>query len=537
MDTPAYSSSRYDILQDGNIEATSADSSRNNILSTQEPLESAKGRSKLLPIALSSNASLLSQANGPSPIEQEGTERGHQPLTTVVESTDRVQLRRGATTNARKQFERTKSSTSLQGHTTTGGIGKRTLERSTSTSSFVASGLLRGNKARSHSKIGSSFGLKKDHISNEDHDQLREGAVPAIPSPSIDTEPWVDEEGLQLVVDVFRILSRAFGLLSINKFSEAAAEFETLPFEHLQSGWVQCQLGKCKSGLIDYISSVKYFARARELEPSLHNDMEIYSTSLWHLHEETMLSTLAKDLKDSNHRSPQAWVALGNAYSLKHDTDQALKCFQRAAQLNDRFAYAHALSGHEYTDLEEYDKAQSEFRMAMSIEPRNYSAWFGMGLIYDKMGKHDLALIHFREAHKINPSSSVSLYRVGVTQEKMSRITEALRSFEEAITLEPTNVAARFNKAKIQTDMGQYKEALEELEVIMQLSSNEPQVFVLYGKVLLKMGDKEQALKYLTWALNLDKKSSHTIRDMIEKVDQSTDNEEERYEVKVDTDL
>ncbi|KAF9165324.1 anaphase-promoting complex subunit cdc27 [Mortierella sp. AD010] len=468
---------------------------------------------------------------------QEGTERAHQSLATPVESTDRVQLRRGTTTNARKQFERTKSSTSLQGLTATGGIGKRTLERSTSASSFATSGLLRGTKGRSHSKIGASFGLKKDLISNESDDQFREIVAPAMSTPSIDPEPWVDDEGLQLLVDVFRILSRALGLFSINKFSEAAAEFETLPFEHLQSGWVQCQLGKCKSGLVDYISSAKYFERARELEPSLHNDMEIYSTSLWHLNKESMLSTLAKELKDSNHRSPQAWVALGNAYSLKHDTDQALKCFQRAAQLNDRFAYAHTLSGHEYTDLEEYDKAQSEFRIAMSIEPRNYAAWFGMGLIYDKMGKYDLALIHYKEAHNINPSSSVSLYRVGMTQEKMSRITEALRSFEEAITIEPTNVAARYNKAKIQTDMGQYKEALEELEAITRLSSDEPQVFVLYGKVLLKMGDKEQALKYLTWALNLDKKSSHTIRDIIEKVDQSTDDEEERYEVKVDSEM
>ncbi|KAF9207063.1 anaphase-promoting complex subunit cdc27 [Haplosporangium sp. Z 27] len=381
-------------------------------------------------------------------------------------------------------------------------------------------------------------GVEQGHIRKlEDHDQLQHGATTSTVLPSTDTEPWVEEEGLQIIIDIFRILSRAIGLLSLNKFSESVAEFESLPFEHLQSGWVQCQLGKCKFGMVDYISAVKYFERARELEPNLHKDMEIYSTTLWHLQKETMLSTLAKELKDSNHHSPQAWVALGNAYSLKRDHDQALKCFRRAVQLNDRFAYAHALSGHEYTDLEEYDKAQTEFRIAMSIEPRNYHAWFGMGLIYDKMGKHDLALIHYKEAHKINPSSSVSLYRVGTSQEKMSRITEALRTFEEAITLEPTNVAARFSKAKIQADMGQYKEALKELEVIIQYSPNEPKVFVLQGKVLSKMGNKEQALKYLTWALNLDRKSSHTIRDIIEKVDQNIDNEEERYEVKVDVDL
>ena len=88
-----------------------------------------------------------------------------------------------------------------------------------------------------------------------------------------------------------------------------------------------------------------------------------------------VLSTLAKELKDANHLSPQAWLALGNAYSLKHESEQALKCFQRAIQLNDRFAYAHTLAGLEYIELEEYDKAQTEFRAGMSIDPRHYHAW------------------------------------------------------------------------------------------------------------------------------------------------------------------
>ncbi|KAF9111215.1 anaphase-promoting complex subunit cdc27 [Mortierella sp. AM989] len=470
-------------------------------------------------------------------MDQDGNEKASQPLTAPTESTDRVQLRRGAATNARKQFERTKSSTSLQGLTTSGGIGKRALERSTSASSFAASGLLRGNKGRGHSKIGASLGLKKDLISNDDHDLLQEGVAPTIPSPSTDAELWANEEGLRIVIDVLRILSRAFGLLSLSKFSEAAVEFESLPYEHLQSGWVQCQLGKCRVEMVNFEMAENHFRRARELDPSLHRDMEMYSTCLWHLKKETMLSTLAKELKDSNHNSPQAWVALGNAYNLRRDSDQALKCFQRAVQLNDRFAYAHTLAGHEYTDLEEYDKAQAEFRMAMSIDPRHYFAWFGMGVIYDKMGKNDLALIHFREAHRLNPSSSVVLYRVGTSQEKMSRTTEALRTYEEAIVLDPSNVVARFAKAKVQVNMGQLEEALKELDGILLISPNEANVFLLQGKVFQKMGNKELALKHFTWALTVDSKSSHTIRALIEKVDQSTDNVGERYEVKVDTDL
>ena len=40
--------------------------------------------------------------------------------------------------------------------------------------------------------------------------------------------------------------------------------------------------------------------------------------------------------------------AMGNCYSLQKDHETALKNFQRAVQLNPRFAYAHTLCGHEY---------------------------------------------------------------------------------------------------------------------------------------------------------------------------------------------
>lgn len=42
---------------------------------------------------------------------------------------------------------------------------------------------------------------------------------------------------------------------------------------------------------------------------------------------------------------------MGNCYSLQKDHETALKNFQRAVQLNPRFAYAHTLCGHEYALL------------------------------------------------------------------------------------------------------------------------------------------------------------------------------------------
>ncbi|KAF9973858.1 anaphase-promoting complex subunit cdc27 [Actinomortierella ambigua] len=339
------------------------------------------------------------------------------------------------------------------------------------------------------------------------------------PSPNAEMDSWLQREAMKAMVKIFRVLAKAYGLLALNKHAECIKEFESLPTEHLLTGWVQCQMAKCKFQTNDHVAAETYFARARQLEPYIQSDMELYSTCLWHLQKDVALSALSKELKDLNHLSPEAWVALGNAYSLKHDRDQALKCFERAIQLDDTFAYAHTLSGHEYVENEEFDKAQAQYRTALSIDPRSFYAWYGLGSIYHKTGKDDLALVHYLEAKNLNPNHSVVLYWVGTIQERLNRLSEAIRSFDEALRVDPTNASARYRRAKVLVDMRRLDEAFQDLEELRQVTPNEPNIYMLQGRIFIQRGQKEEALRYLTWALELDTKSSHTIRDMIAELD------------------
>lgn len=102
--------------------------------------------------------------------------------------------------------------------------------------------------------------------------------------------------------------------------------------------------------------------------------MEVYSTTLWHLQRNVQLSFLAQELLSIDSRSPQAWIAVGNCFSLQKERSQALACFRRAAQLDSSCAYAFTLSGHESMD-EDLDKAVSFFQSALRADPRHYNAW------------------------------------------------------------------------------------------------------------------------------------------------------------------
>ncbi len=116
------------------------------------------------------------------------------------------------------------------------------------------------------------------------------------------------------------------------------------------------------------------FEAVRNLDPYRLWDMEVYSTLLWHLQRSVKLAFLARELLAINPRSPEAWIAVGNTFSLQKERSQALTCFDRAAQLDPMCAYAFTLSGHETID-EDLQKATRLFECALRADRRHYNAW------------------------------------------------------------------------------------------------------------------------------------------------------------------
>ncbi|CAH1449174.1 unnamed protein product [Lactuca virosa] len=128
--------------------------------------------------------------------------------------------------------------------------------------------------------------------------------------------------------------------------------FLQLPHKQYNTGWVLSQVGKAHFELVDYLEAERAFSNARLASPYSLEGMDIYSTVLYHL---MRLSNLAQELISTDRLAPQSWCAMGNCFSMQKDHETALKNFQRAVQLNSRFAYAHTLCGHEYVASEDFE--------------------------------------------------------------------------------------------------------------------------------------------------------------------------------------
>jgi anaphase-promoting complex subunit 3 len=321
-----------------------------------------------------------------------------------------------------------------------------------------------------------------------------------------ESEPARQEDALRWLLDLFKKLGSGYFALSQFQCQEALQIYGSLPRTQQDTPWVLAQMGRAYYEQAAYGDAESYYKRIRAMAPTRLADMEVYSTVLWHLKRETDLSFLAHELVDADWHSPYAWCALGNAWSLARDHEQALRCFKRATQLDPKFAYAFTLQGHEHVSNEEYDKALSAYRHGVAADKRHYNAYYGIGRVYEKLGNFDKAFVHFNAASTINPTNAVLICCIGTVLEKQKQPRQALQYFTKATELAPRSALTRFKKARALMAINELQIALTELMVLKDLAPDEATVHFLLGRLYKSLKEKGLAVRHFTIALNLDPK-------------------------------
>ncbi|RCV22345.1 hypothetical protein SETIT_4G213000v2 [Setaria italica] len=309
--------------------------------------------------------------------------------------------------------------------------------------------------------------------------------------------------GIRELLGLLRTLGEGFRLSCLFKCQEALEVYRKLPEPQFNTGWVLCQVGKAYFELVDYLEADHYFELAHRLSPCTLDGMDIYSTVLYHLNAEMRLSYLAQELISIDRLSPQAWCAVGNCFALRKDHETALKNFQRAVQLDSRFAYAHTLCGHEYSALEDYENSIKFYRCALQVDERHYNAWYGLGVVYLRQEKFEFAEHHFRRAFQINPRSSVLMCYLGMALHSLKRNEEALEMMEKAIAADKKNPLPKYQKALILLGLQKYSEALEELERLKEIAPHESSMYALMGKIYKQLNILDKAVFCFGIALDL----------------------------------
>ena len=378
-----------------------------------------------------------------------------------------------------------------------------------------------GKDTPAKKSVGSRGSLKRNTstslMPNEVGSSSAGAGVGAGSKPSILVNKEIEKSDKYLY-KLYIIFAKSFKSMSKYDCYKAIRLLVLLPEREKETPWVLSKLGRLHFEIVNYKQSEYYFIKLRKLDRTRLEDMEYYSTLLWHLHRKVELTYLANELHDLDTESPITWCTIGNLLSLTREPDEAIKCFNKAIKLDDSFTYAYTLKGHEYFGNDNYEMALENFRMSLLIDSRHYNALYGIGMVYINLGDYQKADYHFRKAVSINPINIILICCVGMVLEKLNKKHLALRQYELANKLQPTNPLPIFKMAQLLFSMQQYPQALKYFEILKDLAPDEASVHFLLGQLYNVQNDKFLAIREFTIALNLDPKGNYLIGEAMESL-------------------
>jgi serine/threonine-protein kinase len=192
------------------------------------------------------------------------------------------------------------------------------------------------------------------------------------------------------------------------------------------------------------------------------------------------------------------------------DLDSAINHFERAIELDPKFALAHAALGSCYVnrvlkgqgEAHDYDKASAEFNKALALDPKLLEARMQMIFIYISRGEKPKAREEIEQLREEYPNDVGVHFARGYLARLDSDYERALRSFERMVRLNPNErVVTSFHRARIFMYQGRYEDALSELDQGAELEPDHPLIQTFRGRVLFYRGEIDAAARVLEQVL------------------------------------
>lgn len=178
---------------------------------------------------------------------------------------------------------------------------------------------------------------------------------------------------------------------------------------------------------------------------------------------------LWRDTVQKNPTSAYAWYNLGVDLFVRQQHDEALTCFQKAADLKPDYAKARWALGLSLIRINEYDAAEEHYRASIAADPGFAKAYLGLGVLLYRKKDVSGALKELATATRLKPDYVEAWYNLGtILLQTGKNLTEAEEFLTTAVTLNPNHAGALRNLALIKMQLGDQEAAQKYLKLSEQ---------------------------------------------------------------------
>ena len=202
----------------------------------------------------------------------------------------------------------------------------------------------------------------------------------------------------------------------------------------------------------------------------------------------------------------------------KRSVEYAIQLFEKAIELDPRYAAAYAACSGAYGQMYQYFSRRDDFRekaqefsfKALMYDSNLPEAYAAMGLSYFIWGKFEEAAASGRKAIELDPDNFIAYWTLGRIHFTTGKFTEALELFQRVVDLKPGFYVAHLDLKQTYVSLGREAEAAAALTKVMEIlptyllqNPDDARAKLFYAMTLLELGRREEAIAEGAAALEL----------------------------------
>jgi len=225
--------------------------------------------------------------------------------------------------------------------------------------------------------------------------------------------------------------------------------------------------------------------------------------------------TLWNDVIQKSPHKARGYNNRGFAYYKQGQFIQAMADFNKAIELNLKYADPFLSRGVIYVKQGKFSQAFDDFSKAIEISPGNAEAYNNLGNLYIQKGDVPKALFNLNKTIELNPYHAEVYYNRGLILRNQGQSTQAISDFTKAIEINPGFAEAYLNRSNLYVKTGDLTQALSDLDKIIDINPNYAEVYFSRGNIYYRQNDLTQAIADYTQAIALDPRHEKAYTNLI----------------------
>ena len=203
---------------------------------------------------------------------------------------------------------------------------------------------------------------------------------------------------------------------------------------------------------------------------------------------------------DNKYAAP--WTGLGWIYNDQEQYSKAIECFQKSIERYGEFAVPYNGLSYAYNYNNQYDKAIEYGNKAIQLDPKYAAAWNNIGFAYNNLGNYDKAIEYYNKAIAIASNDDVPLANIGNVYYKQKDFAKALEYYQKSININENHSNVWYNLGNIYGQKGDINKAIDSYKKATSLDPQNVRAWIVMGYLYNNQKKFEEAKKYVNSAEN-----------------------------------